>query len=289
MPWPKLWSSSTKDEGDSAEAIPTKANRNWESTTTTVAEAAESVQRNTAEAVSGQLKAFTQPETIVAAVLLSATSLGLYRFYRSYLRRIPQATNINPGYLGRRSLVGQVTSVGDGDNFRMYHTPGGRLAGWGWLPWRRVPTEKKALKDQTIHVRLAGIDAPEMAHFGRPCQPYAQEALDWLTAYLVGRRVRTYVYRADQYGRVVGTVYVWKKLWRRDVGLQMLKAGYATIYEAKTGVEFGRAKEERYRRAEWWAKMRRKGMWAGNQRDYESPREYKNRHGVGAPKDETKQ
>jgi hypothetical protein len=150
MPWPKLWSSSAKDEGDSPESISSKANSTWESAATTVADAAESVQRDTAEAVPVQLKAFTQPETIVAAVLLSATSLGLYRFYRSYLRRIPQAVNINPGYLGRRSLVGQVTSVGDGDNFRMYHTPGGRLAGWGWLPWRRVPVGKKALKDQTV-------------------------------------------------------------------------------------------------------------------------------------------
>ena len=140
-----------------------------------------------------------------------------------------------------------------------------------------------------IHVRLAGIDAPELAHFGRPSQPYAQEALDWLTAYVLGRRVRTYVYKADQYSRVVGTAYVWKWLLRRDISLQMLKAGYATVYEAKSGVEFGRAEEGQYRRAEWWAKTKRKGMWAGKKGDYESPRDYKNRHGVGAPEGGAKQ
>lgn len=55
------------------------------------------------------------------------------------------------------------------------------------------------LKDQTLHIRLAGVDAPEvsiiihtvkattgllyvttqLAHFGNPAQPYSSEALDW--------------------------------------------------------------------------------------------------------------
>ncbi|OAP63645.1 hypothetical protein AYL99_02872 [Fonsecaea erecta] len=284
MPWPKLWSSSTKDEPEAQKSLAERATDSWKSESTGA-----SPQQPAKSAPSSQLRAFTQPETILAAAVLTTACVGVYKFYKTYLRRIPQAINISPGFLRRRSLVGQVTSVGDGDNFRMYHTPGGRLAGWGWFPGRKVPRNKKDLKDQTIHVRLAGIDAPELAHFGRPAQPYAQEALDWLTAYIMGKRVRTYVYKADQYSRVVGTVYVWKGLVRRDVSLQMLRAGLATVYEAKSGVEFGRAKEERYRRAEWWAKTRRKGMWAGSRKDYESPREYKTRHGVGAIQDETKQ
>jgi len=144
------------------------------------------------------------------------------------------------------------------------------------------------LKDQTIHLRLAGIDAPELAHFGRPSQPYAQDALDWLTTYVMGKRVRAYVYKVDQYSRVVGTAYVWKGILRRDVGLQMLRAGLATVYEAKSGAEFGKGLEQKYRRAEWWAKTKRKGMWAGKSKDYESPREYKTRHGSGTPQEETK-
>jgi hypothetical protein len=53
-----------------------------------------------------------------------------------------------------------VTSVGDGDNFRIYHTPGGRLAGWGWLPGRRIPMDKKELKDQTVSVIQEGSCLP---------------------------------------------------------------------------------------------------------------------------------
>jgi hypothetical protein len=48
-----------------------------------------------------------------------------------------------------------VTSVGDGDNFRIFHTPGGRLAGWGWLLWKRVPRGKKELRDNTVRNALS--------------------------------------------------------------------------------------------------------------------------------------
>lgn len=70
----------------------------------------------------------------------------------------------------------------------------------------------------------------------------------------------------------------------------MLKRGLATIYEAKVGAEFGGAKlEQKYRRAEWWAKTRRKGLWKDYHRtgsNWESPREYKNRMGMGEPADD---
>ena len=57
----------------------------------------------------------------------------------------------------------------------------------------------------------------------------------------------------------------------------------ATVYEAKSGAEFREGLEPKYRRAEWWAKTKRKGMWAGKKKDFESPRDYKNRHGTGLP------
>ncbi len=86
--------------------------------------------------------------------------------------------------------------------------------------------------------------------------------------------MRAYIYRRDQYDRAVATVYVRRWLLRRDVGLQMLRMGLATVYEAKTGSEFG-GLEGRYKRAEQWAKLKRKGMWGGSQKDFESPRAYK--------------
>jgi endonuclease YncB( thermonuclease family) len=275
MPWPNFWPFGKKADQDDKPV------------STRVSDTVDNLVHQAKDLSPPSSTAFSQLETWVAAGALTIAALSGFRIYRSYLRRIPQATDIRPSFLRKRSIFGRVTSVGDGDNFRLYHTPGGMLTGWGWLPWRSVPTERKALKNQTIHVRLAGIDAPELPHFGRPEQPYAQEAFQWLTDYLGSRRVRAYVYKQDQYSRVVATVYIRKGLLRRDVGLQMLKAGMATVYEANTGAEFGKF-EDKYRKAEQWAKFKRKGLWAGkNKAGFETPGAYKKRHGSGNPVDES--
>ncbi|KAH8431792.1 thermonuclease family protein [Aspergillus melleus] len=233
--------------------------------------------------------AFAEPRTLLSTAILTTAILGAARLHRRYLSRFPDAVSISPWYFRKRSLLGKVTNVGDGDNFRIYHTPGGRLFGWGWLPWKKVPTAKKDLRDKTVHVRLAGIDAPELAHFGRPEQPFARDAHEWLTSYLTNRRVRAYVHRQDQYQRVVATVYVRRMLdfpipfRRRDVSYEMLRRGLATVYEAKAGSEFGGPKmEQKYRKAEWWAKKKGSGLWKGfrGNKDWESPREYKTRMGA---------
>lgn len=115
--------------------------------------------------------AFTESRTLISTVLLTSGILLAVRFHRSYLRRIPDAPSISPSFLRRRTIFGKVTSVGDGDNFRIFHTPGGRLAGWGWLPWKKIPTAKKELKDNTVRLiarlprrctRLQLFDPPKL-------------------------------------------------------------------------------------------------------------------------------
>lgn len=107
-----------------------------------------------------------------------------------------------------------------------------------------------------------------------------------MTQYLLGRRVRAYLYRRDQYDRVVARVIVRRFFFfKRDVGLEMVKRGLATCYEAKTGAEFG-GRETQYRIAEARAKSRKKGLWSGQlgrngvaspTGEIESPREFKTR------------
>lgn len=75
-------------------------------------------------------------------------------------------------------------------------------------------------------------------------------------------------------------------LGKRDVGEEMLRRGWATVYEAKFGSEFG-GREGVYREMEERARKRGVGMWAksgvvgrllgrsGGVK--ESPREYKTR------------
>ncbi|OLN88144.1 putative endonuclease LCL3 [Colletotrichum chlorophyti] len=206
--------------------------------------------------------------------LTSVASLGFFIFWQSHLRRFPTASHIQPDLFRKRTLLGRATSVGDGDNFHMFHTPGGRLAGWDWL--RKVPATRATLKGKTIPVRIAGIDAPEGAHFGRPGQPGAAEALEWLRGYILNRRVWARIHRRDQYDRVVATVHVRQFLFKKDVGLEMLKRGLATTYEAKSGVEWG-GSEEAYKAAEAKAKTKKLGIWGGKMSDFESPRAYKTR------------
>ena len=93
---------------------------------------------------------YTDPRTVIPTLLLTTTILVSIRLYRSYLRRIPEATHIRPGFFRNRSLFGTVTRVGDADNFHLFHTPGGRLAGWGWLPGRKIPEKKADLKGKTV-------------------------------------------------------------------------------------------------------------------------------------------
>lgn len=101
--------------------------------------------------------------------------------------------------------------------------------------------------------------------------------MQWLSSYILNRNVRTFVYKRDQYDRIVGTVYIRRWLIRRNVGLEMVKRGLATVYEAKSGAEFGGLKKM-YERAEAKAKRKKKGMWGAKKSEFESPREYKSRY-----------
>ncbi|KFH48123.1 endonuclease-like protein [Hapsidospora chrysogenum ATCC 11550] len=224
------------------------------------------------DTIGGPDDQFAAAKEWAPVVLFSLASLGALQLYANYLRRIPGAAFVRPSFFRSRSIFGRVTRVGDGDNFHLFHTPGGRAVGWGWL--RRVPANRKDLKDRTIAIRIAGIDAPECAHFGRPAQPFSAEALQWLRDYILHRNVRAYVYKRDHYDRIVATVYVRRFLLRKDVGLEMLKRGLATTYEAKSGAEYGGMKTM-YEKAEAKAKKKRRGIWSGKASEFESPREYK--------------
>lgn len=81
-------------------------------------------------------------------VVFSLAGLGALQLYANYLRRIPGAAFVRPSFFRNRSLYGRVTSVGDGDNFHLFHTPGGKTVGWGWL--RKIPETRKELKDRTV-------------------------------------------------------------------------------------------------------------------------------------------
>ena len=151
MTWLRLWSSSTKDEKRVEKSSTERVNK-------VAKEAAGNEARSSTAHIAwarsspdpSSRNVFTEPQTIAAAVVLTTVILTSRRFYKNYFKRVPEATKIKEAWLNKRSIFGRVTSVGDGDNFRLYHTPGGRLVGWGWLPGRRVPRERSELKNNTV-------------------------------------------------------------------------------------------------------------------------------------------
>ena len=234
--------------------------------------------RNTAgqrERINSQF--WTVYEAVPRADLI-ATAMGTLSvawFVRRSLHRYKNTNDLPLQFFEKqKKLSGLAVTVNDSDNLRFYHQP-------NWLFSLLKPNlARQDLKYHTINVRLAGIDAPEMAHFGTKPQPYAVEAKEWLTNFVQGRRVKIQLLRIDQYGRAVAMVWVhrrrfpfffWPVWW--NVSLEMVQAGFATIYR-DAGAEYGNIKDKLLA-AEQRAKKQRIGMWKQSSSEYQSPGDFK--------------
>jgi len=209
------------------------------------------------------------------STILTSSIFGGYKFYAKFLRPIQKVTDIPVEHFSKKTLKGRVTSVGDGDNFHFYHTPGGIFGGWNWL---RFPpkTNQRGIRSKTLHVRLCGVDAPERSHFGKPAQPYSDEALYWLRDFILGRKISVKPLAVDQYGRVVGKATIWTLFGRKNVSLEMIKNGIGVVYEGKSSAEFD-GDEMIFREHERRAKRAKKGLWAAGKK-LQTPGEFKKLH-----------
>ncbi|CED85370.1 mitochondrion protein [Phaffia rhodozyma] len=226
----------------------------------------------------------------LSACLACGATIGAFYSYRFGWKRIKTADFVTPEMLnGKKWIRGRVTSVGDADNFRIYHTPG---PFWSYpFKLRQIPKDSKGitsslshypsftLRGETIHIRIAGVDAPEAAHFGRPAQPLSAEALAFLKSEIEGQDVDCLLFSRDQYGRIVALPLIprsnfpflpWKVL-----PLRMLRAGWGAVYTAG-GAQYGYIGLESFQAAEAYAKRRKLGIWSlGNK--LEKPDAYKRR------------
>ncbi|KAK6908149.1 mitochondrial protein [Kwoniella mangroviensis CBS 10435] len=211
---------------------------------------------------------------IISAAGATCLTLGSIAGYRRYWRRIRNANSVTTGMLDRKTWIrGVVTSVGDGDNLRLYHTPGPFFS----YPFkiRSIPSTPKELKDETIHIRIAGVDAPENAHFGQPAQPHAKESLEWLRGTILGKRMRCQLLAKDQYNRIVAVPYINRLLWfDKPLPILMLKEGMAVVYEAG-GAEYGPWGIDKMKSIEAQARSSKKGLWS--LKKFEHPSDFKAR------------
>ena len=129
-----------------------------------------------------------------------------------------------PGAGSAQALKGEVLSIGDGDTIRVRQG------------------------DRAITVRLACIDAPEMAQ-----RPYGQQARSYLQQRLpIGREVTLEVKTTDRYGRSVAEV-----ISDININLAMVEDGQAFAYRQY----LGGCDAEEYLDAEYRASRRRYGVW----------------------------
>jgi endonuclease YncB( thermonuclease family) len=161
-----------------------------------------------------------------------------------------------------RTIHGYILNVSDGDGVRFYHTP--------WIRRLLFPEMRtlKKFSDETINVRLAGVDAPEMSHFGIPGQKFGKIAKQWLTDLAQRRRASLQLLGQDQYSRVIGMVRVQHSnpvlrffgLGRQNLSLELVKAGYAEVYRGPNA-QYG-GLQSRLEKAERRAVLNKLGFWA---------------------------
>lgn len=214
-------------------------------------------------------------DAITAAVVLSAGVWGL----RRATTRFATAEDIPISLIQRQAkLHGSVVAVRDGDNLRIRHMP--------LVPRvlnRYMKPRPSNISTHTINVRLAAVDAPECAHGLLPAQPHAVAARTWLQSFATGSRVTFRLHSMDQYRRIVATVHRKNpnpllaafRLGTKNIGLELVRAGYATVYYGR-GAQYGGSRlMRRYMRMEAIAKQAQRGMWAPSSTPFMSPKEYK--------------
>lgn len=168
-------------------------------------------------------------------------------------------------YTDQKVLRGTVVSVTDGDTLRLLHKPF----------WRQRRPGGRA-SDNTINVRLYGVDAPEVGKFGSAGQLFADEARDYVSHQVLGKTVNLKLLRKDQYMRAVGAIEYGGAgpFFRKDLSLEVLRQGFAVIYRGG-GASYNN-KLPAMKQLQSAATTAKKGLWSQGV-PAETPGQYKAR------------
>ena len=126
-------------------------------------------------------------------------------------------------------------------------------------------------KEKEVKVRLLGIDSPE-THKGenKPGQPFSRKSKDYLSELVFGKTVEIMSYGTDDYGRILGVIY----LDGISTNFEMVKSGLAEVYRAMPPKGFDITA---YKEAEAEARKAKRGMWVQGDK-YISPWEWRRRY-----------
>lgn len=117
-----------------------------------------------------------------------------------------------------------------------------------------------------VHIRLIGIDAPEVDHpdYGRKGEPYGVEATNYLRTLLGNKEIRleSGVEPKDKYGRTLAYVFLPDGLF---VNRKMVEAGYAETYR-----RFDFVYKQEFLELEKKARAQKIGMWQDRPEDWKN-------------------
>lgn len=200
-------------------------------------------------------------------VVFKRTSLGLSFFLGGLLGVLSSwtvlasggQTGTVPGGLAEETKGAQdeVPQLGDGKRLpaEVFHCHDGDTC--------RV----KVAEGLWLNVRLAGIDAPEVAKArgDKKGQQYGNEAREYLNKMIKGRKIELRQVDLDPYNRPV------VELFDKDsnINLQLIEEGYAEVYRGKTK----RFDKSLYLKAEEKAQKAKKGIWSLS--SYQSPKDFR--------------
>lgn len=197
-------------------------------------------------------------ENLMSIILILLFLVGLFLFFLYISQRI-ESVDMLPRNCNGMVLSGIVTYVSDGDTFKFYHTP-----------MFRFNNIKK--NNKTLSIRLYGIDAPELSHFGKPEQPLAKEAKKALSDLILLKKIKIKILAVDRYSRVIAIAY--KGFFRKiNISHKMVEMGMACVYEGRDSIYDG--KENILRELESEAMSKKIGIWGLP--NYESPMSFKKR------------
>lgn len=162
----------------------------------------------------------------------------------------------------KQEIPAYVVKVTDGDTYRIRH-----------LANKNSREFKGSLTEHTIPLRLAAVDAPEVAKYGQPGQKFADEAKKFAQEQILRKDVTVKLLGKDQYNRVIGLVKYELNGKTYDLSEELLSRGYAVVYR-QGGAKYD-GKIERWNNLENIAKLEKKGIWKDGVDAAELPSDYK--------------
>ena len=177
------------------------------------------------------------------------------------------------------TIYGYVDRVIDGDTMRVTHCP--RFSSCPPASSSSLPsTGRRRIWDKTLKVRIYGVDSPELQKKSTdpPSQPYAEEAKDFASKLVLGKKVRLKLLRKDQYNRAIVKVETPRGIIpivgrRKDLSVELVRRGYATVYRGG-GAAYD-SKKELLEKLEAQARSQKKGLWSVDEKERVSPAEFK--------------